>query len=321
MQREGWLTRGKSLAPFSTSAPHRPFDGSAPNKLAGRLWVLAAALMWSTGGLFAKLPVWGDWPLEVQGPLFAFWRALFASLVLVPTIRRPRLSGYLVPLAIVFTLMNVTYLVSLTRTTAANAIWLQSTAPWWVFLISVLVLRQPIVRRDLIPLVFGGLGVGTILACEVRGQAQLGVACGLASGLGYGLVLMFLRKLRSQDPAWLVALQHAAAAVAMLPWVIYIARWPSPGQLLVLAAFGALQMGIPYTFMLRGLRTISSQEAAAIALVEPVLNPLWVFLLGLETPAWWSVVGASLILVGLVLRYVVWELLTRRSGDRATATG
>ena len=287
----------------------------APGKLAGRLWVLAAALMWSTGGLFAKLPIWDDWPLEVQGPLFAFWRALFAALVLAPTIRRPRFSGYLVPLALVFTFMNITYLLALTRTTAANAIWLQSTAPWWVFLISVFLLRKPVVGRDLIPLVFGGVGVGTILFFEVRGQAQFGVACGLVSGIGFALVLMLMRKLRSQNAAWLVALNHAVAALALLPWVIYVGRWPSLGQLVVLAGFGALQMAIPYTFMLRGLRSVSSQEAVAIALIEPVLNPLWVFLFGLETPAWWSMIGALLILIGLVLRYVVWELVAGNAGS------
>jgi drug/metabolite transporter (DMT)-like permease len=298
------------------NAPHSPPDACTPNKVAGRLWALAAALLWSTGGLFAKLPVWGDWPLEAQGPLFAFWRALFASLVLVPMIRRPRFRVHLVPLTLVFTFMNVTYLVALTRTTAANAIWLQSTAPWWVFLLSVLVLREPIVRRDLVPLGFGLLGVGTILFFEVQGQARFGVACGLASGIGYALVLMFMRRLRSLNSAWLVALNHAVAALALLPWVIYVGRWPSPGQLLVLVGFGALQMGIPYTFMLRALRSISTQEAAAIALIEPVLNPLWVFVLGLETPAWWSVVGAALILIGLVLRYVVWGLLTREAAYR-----
>ena len=286
-----------------------PAGPTASSKLVGRLWVLAAALMWSTGGLFAKLPIWDDWDLTVRGPLFAFWRAFFAALVLVPTVRRPRYSGYLVPLTLIFTVMNVTYLMSLTRTTAANAIWLQATAPWWVFLLSISLLREPVARRDLIPLLFGCLGVGTILSFEIRGQAQFGVVCGLASGVTFALVLMFMRRLRAEDPAWLVALNHAVAALALLPWIIYLGLWPSPGQLLVLAAFGALQMGIPYTFMLRGLRSISTQEAAALILIEPVLNPLWVFLLGLETPAWWTLVGAGLILVGLLLRYVVWELL------------
>ncbi len=297
------------------TAPSPPAGPTASSNLVGRLWVLAAALMWSTGGLFAKLPVWDDWDLTVRGPLFAFWRAFFAALVLVPTVRRPRWNGYLVPLTLIFTVMNVTYLMSLTQTTAANAIWLQATAPWWVFLLSVALFRQLIARRDLIPLLFGCLGVGTILSFEIRGQAQFGVVCGLASGVTFALVLMFMRRLRAEDPAWLVALNHAVAALALLPWIVYMGLWPSPGQLLVLAAFGALQMGIPYTFMLRALRSISTQEAAAIVLIEPVLNPLWVFLLGLETPAWWTVVGAALILVGLVLRYVVWELFLGEMGN------
>ncbi len=289
------------------STPRPASDPPPPSKFAGRLWVLAAVLLWSTGGLFAKLPIWDDWPLDERGPLFAFWRALFAAMVLVPTIRRPRFRLTLVPMTLVFTFMNVSYLLALTRSTAANAIWLQSTAPWWVFLVSVLVLREPIVRRDLIPLMVGGLGVGTILWFEIQGQARFGVACGLASGMAYAGVLMLMRRLRAMNAAWLVALNHAVAALMLLPWVLYVGRWPSPGQLGVLVAFGALQMGIPYTFMLRGLRSVGSLEAALIALVEPVLNPLWVALLGLETPAWWSVVGASLILVGLLLRYLICE--------------
>jgi len=287
----------------------------APGKLAGRLWVLAAALLWSTSGLFAKAPIFDDWPVEIQGPLFAFWRAFFASLVLVPTIRRPRWNGYLVPLAIFFVAMNITYLIALTRTTAANAIWLQATAPWWVFLISVLLLREPIVRRDLMPLAFGFLGVGIILLFEVWGQAQIGVLCGLGAGIGYAVVVLFMRQLRHENSAWLVALNHAVTAAVILPWVIYIGRWPSLGQLAVLAGFGAIQMGLPYTFMIRGLRSISSQEAIAIALVEPVLMPVWVFLVWHEQNRWWTVVGASLILLGLVLRYVVWELFARRRGS------
>jgi drug/metabolite transporter (DMT)-like permease len=118
----------------------------------------------------------------------------------------------------------------------------------------------------------------------------------------------------------LVALNHAVAALALLPWILYVGQWPSPTQLVVLAAFGALQMAIPYTFMIRGLRSISTQEAVGIALIEPVLNPLWVFLLGLETPAWWTLVGAALILVGLLLRYVVWELLLGTGNSRAQAS-
>lgn len=296
--------------------PCPPSRSDPPGKLTGRLWVVAAALMWSLCGLIVKGGFFDDWPLPVRGPLLAFWRAFFAALILLPLARRPRLNRWLLPMTACFTVMSITYLTAITLTTAANAIWLQATAPWWVFLLSVVLLRQPVVRRDLVPLAFGALGVGTILFFEVRGDV-LGVICGLLSGVTYAGVLMFLHRLRRQNAVWLVGLNHLVAAVVMLPWVLWVGMWPSPKMLVVLAVFGTLQMGVPYICMIRGLRSISSQEAVAIALLEPVLNPLWVYLLGLETPRWWTVAGGSLILAGLLLRYVVLERFAASTTARA----
>ena len=285
--------------------PLPPPHGSG--KLSGRLWVLAAALMWSSCGLIVKAGFFEGWSISIQGPLLAFWRSFFAGLVLVPMIRRPRFDLRLIPLTVCFTVMCVTYLTAITLTTAANAIWLQSTAPWWVLLLSVMFFHEPVVRRDMVPLYFGALGVGTILFFELRAGAVAGVACGLISGATYAAVLLFLRRLRCENPAWLIGLNHAVVVLLLLPWMIWQGVWPGPGQLLVLAGFGVFQMALPYLCMARALRTISSQEAVAIALLEPVLMPLWVFLAGLDTPRWWTIVGASLILAGLVLRYVVLE--------------
>ena len=101
------------------------------------------------------------------------------------------------------------------------------------------------------------------------------------------------------SPAVLVLAAVGAAAGALS------ARPQARLVMLVLAAFGTIQMAIPYRFMVRGLRTISSQEAVAIGLLEPVLLPTWVLLVWDEVPAWWTVVGATLILTGLILRYMV----------------
>ncbi|MBN2473932.1 MAG: DMT family transporter [Pirellulales bacterium] len=287
---------------------------SASAKLVGRLWILAAALLWSSCGLFVKAGLFDDWSDSVRGPLLAFWRAFFAAMVLMPAVRRPRFNVLLLPLTLCFTLMCLFYLTAITLTTAANAIWLQATSPWWVFLLSVLFFHEPMVRRDLIPLGFGVLGVGTILWFEVQGQALFGVACGVASGVTYASVVLLMRRLRRENAAWLVTLSHAVAAMAILPWVVYQDIWPSAWQLVVLACFGTFQMAVPYLCMIRGLRSISSQEAVAIALLEPVLMPLWVFLAGMESPRWWTVVGASFILVGLMLRYLVLGYAVRRRG-------
>ena len=270
--------------------------------------------MWSSCGLFVKAGFFDDWPQTVEGPLLAFWRAFFVALVLAPMIRRPRFHVCLVPMTACFTVMSVTYLTAITLTTAANAIWLQATSPWWVFLLSVALFHEPVIRRDLVPLCFGVLGVGTILFFEIRGQAITGVLCGLASGVTFGSVILFLRRLRHENAVWLIALNHAVVALVMLPWVIWMGIWPTGAQLVVLACFGTFQMAIPYLCMFRGLRSIRSQEAAAIVLLEPVVNPLWVFLAGFETPQWWTITGALLILTGLVLRYVVFEILARSRG-------
>jgi drug/metabolite transporter, DME family len=278
------------------------------NKSTGRMLVLAAALMWSSCGLFAKSPLFLDWPAESRGLLLAFWRAALAALVLLPFVRRPRWRPGLPVVAAAFTGMNVTYLSAMTLTTAANAIWLQSTAPLWVFIIGTVVFAEPIVRRDLVPLAFGIAGIGLILFYELPGQARAGAILGVLAGVCYGGVLIGMRRLRDENAVWLIAVNHAAAAVILLPWAVYQGRWPSPVQLLVLAAFGAFQMAIPYLLLVRALRSISSQEAAAIGLLEPVLTPVWVYLAWGEQPAWWTLAGASLILIGLMLRYVVWPL-------------
>jgi len=279
-----------------------------PSRLIGRLCVVGAAVLWSSSGFFAKHPIFDAWDDGIRGTLLAFWRALFAALILLPTIRRPRWRLGLVPLGACFVVMSISYLTAMSNTTAANAIWLQGTCPWWVFLGSVVLLREPIVPRDLIPLAFGVLGVGTILFYEVQGQALFGSVCGLVAGISYAGVVIAMRRLRAENSSWLVALNHGVAVLVLLPGVLYLAQGPSWQQLGMLAGFGVFQMAIPYLLLIRGLRAISAQEAVAIGMLEPILIPFWAFLVRGEVPEPWTIVGASLIFVGLMLRYVLCEL-------------
>ena len=272
-------------------------------RLSGQLLVVAAAVLWSSCGLFVKMPIFDAWPAGERGIVLAFWRALFAASLLAPMVRRPRWRPALLPLGLIFAAMSATYLAAMSLTTAANAIWLQSTAPWWVFCIGVLLLRERVARRDLVPLAFGVLGVGVILAFELRGQARLGVVFGLLAGLCYAGVVLLLRRLRAESTVWVVTVCHASTAALLLPWAVWLGVWPTGWQWLALVAFGGLQIALPYVLLARALRTISSQEAMGIALLEPVLTPLWSFAVRGEVPAVWTIVGAGLILTGLVLRY------------------
>lgn len=270
----------------------------------GRWLVLIAAVMWSSSGLFAKSHLFDAWPAETRGLSLAFWRALFAGTLLVPAVRRVSWRPAMAPMALSFAAMNGLYLSAMTLSTAANAIWLQSTSPLWVCLLGVALLGERATRRDLEMLFVGLLGVGLILSFELLSNPPVGTLAGLASGMFYGGVVVSLRRLRSEDSAWLVVVNHIVAATLLSPFAVYQGIWPTLPQLAVLACFGVVQMGIPYLLFSQGLRAISGQEAAGISLVEPLLVPLWAYAARGELPAWWTFAGAALILTGLAWRYL-----------------
>ena len=268
--------------------------------------------------MFVKSGVFDAWPetgwVPQRSIMLIFWRAVFATCVVLPFVRRPSFTWKLIPAALIFVVMNITFISAMVQTTAANAIWLQNTAPLWVFLIGTTVLRDPIHPRDWLQLAFIIAGVTFILFFELQGEDPTGVLWGLAGGVTYAGVVLSLRWLRDQDSAWIIALNHAVTAVALLPLVLQFNLAPSGVQLTVLIAFGAFQMGLPYLLFSRSVRTLPAHEASGIVLLEPILVPTWVWLLGIEDPAWWTIVGGALIFAGLAVRYL--PLLRRAERNR-----
>lgn len=311
----------------ATNGDNNGHTAAKPHALRGRIMIVVAAAMWSTSGIFAKSTIFDDWPLENDGPipvrgtLLAFWRAIFAGLCIVPFIRRPQFHIGMVAMAGSFLLMNMTYLPAVTLTTAANAIWLQNTAPIWVYLFGAVVLRDSIAVRDWWLLAFGMAGVAVILSFEMASHAAAGstslkgAALGVMSGVFYAGIVISLRGLRAVNSAWLMVVCHGVTAAALLPFVLSWDIWPVGEQWLYLAAFGVFQMGLPYLLFAQGVREVAGHEAVGLVMLEPVLVPVWVWLAfhgtpGYDPPAWWTLLGAALILTGLLVRY--WAIARRR---------
>ncbi len=278
----------------------------------GRLCVVLAALMWSTSGAFTKvltLPTSLRLDSPAIAPLqIACFRVLFAGLVLLPILRRRDLSFRPTMLLMVtcFAVMNATFVSALALGTAANAIVLQYTAPMWMYLACVWLLGEPADLRSLAALAIGLVGIGVIVAGGWH-EGQLGIiGIALVSGLAYAGVMVSLRVLRNASPRWLTVLNHLSSAVVLVPF-IWALPAPTPGQFAVLFVYGAVQMAIPYWLVARGLRSVSPQEAGTITLLEPLLNPLWAYLVSGEQPSRFTLIGGAFILGALAWRYWPWR--------------
>jgi drug/metabolite transporter (DMT)-like permease len=178
-----------------------------------------------------------------------------------------------------------------------------------VFLISWILFGELPVRRDWLLLILAGAGVSVILWGQWGRGSALGVQYGLASGLFFALVVVTLRWNREFDATWLVFLNNAATALVFLPTILHAQVWPHDQQWAYLAGFGVFQFAIPYLLFAYGIRMISSHEASGLVLLEPILVPVWVFLAwrhaaDYQYPALSTLLGAGLILSGLVLRYI-----------------
>ncbi len=313
----------QTAAGVGVPLPHDagPIIGERPHAGIGRwatavpwwsLVVALAAIMFSSSGFFARTPWLELWPVEQRGGILGFWRAFFALLILVPLVRRPAWHPGMLVMAAAFAAMNWTYLTALVSGPPANAIWLQNTAPMWVLLIGVLFLGERLQPGDLTMMALCGAGIGLIVVCQIAwgpgGSSGRAVWLALLSGFLYAAVVLSLRALRDQDSAWLVFINHAATVALLAPIGIQSSPWPHGWLWLLLAAFGFLQLGLPYWMLARSLKHVPGHEASAIMLLEPILLPVWVFVAwrhtaGYEPAAWWTWAGASLILLGLLLRF------------------
>jgi drug/metabolite transporter (DMT)-like permease len=297
-------------------------SGSVPSVAAARASLVVAAILWSTGSLFMRLvqqPALLGWSEPGLAPLpIAFFRALFAGLVMVPLIRRAdiRFHPRMGLMVVTFATMSAVYLTAMGLGKAGNAIFLQNTAPFWVYLFAVILLGETGDRRGWAAVLLGLAGAVVIVAGNWPADQQrtdvVVLLLGLTSGIVYAGVVLLLRALREHSPAWLVLLNLIGSAAALGVFLTLapteLTGWthvPTSRQLGLLAVFGAVQMALPYWLFARGLRTVGPQEAAIITLLEPLLNPVWAYLVTPETdtPNGPMFLGGGLILAALLWRY------------------
>lgn len=270
----------------------------------GAAWVVLAAVLWSSGGLFIK---WAPLPgLAVAGGRAAV-TALFYLAVLRPDLRRASLTT-----ALTYALMILSFVTATKLTTAASAIFLQYTGTAWVLVAGPRLLGEPLRRVDGVAAAAALLGMGLCLldgsqAGADSAQRWQGDVLGAISGVFFaGTVIAMRRDARpgapydAQASTTLGNLLAAALALPLSAEALGGALQPAAvGALLYL---GVVQMGLAYLAFLKGLRVVPAATASLLALAEPALSPLWVLLGTGERPGAWTLAGGAVVLSALAGR-------------------
>ncbi len=271
---------------------------------ASRLRVLAAAALFSSGGAAIKAATLTAW----QVASFRSAVAALALFLLMPEARRrPRMQVILVGVAYAGTM--VLFVLANKLTTAASTIFLQSTAPLYVLLLSPWLLKEKVRPADLAYMAVLGLGMGTFFigldpASATAPNPWLGNVLALLSGVFWALTVMGLRALGREGADWgpsAALCGNLIAAFGCLPMALPVVS-SRPVDWAVVAGLGVFQIGLAYVFLIRGLRQVTALEASLLLLLEPVLNPIWAWLVHGERPGPWSLAGGLVILLATLAK-------------------
>jgi drug/metabolite transporter (DMT)-like permease len=267
-----------------------------------------SALLWSTGGVIIKSV---DWPaLSIASARSIF--SLFAFALLLRRdfpIRKPTAGRLLTGLLLA--LVSISFIAATKLTTAANAIFLQYTAPIWVALLAPFLLKEPTRPKDwfFIGVVFCGMGLFFLDDISLDSLAGIGVA--IASGAIYAALAMILRHENEDDR--MAGLIYGNILLALLGVIALRPPWPTSREIFLLAVLGMMQFSLGYYFYVLASRGVTALEMTLVTALEPILNPIWVFLWTGERPGRWALTGGCLVLAAITL----WGISRTHAGHRA----
>jgi drug/metabolite transporter (DMT)-like permease len=261
------------------------------------LFVMLAAVLWSTGGLMIKSTSWQ--PFAIIGG-----RSLFSSIVLLLYVRRlPFKFTRWSLLASAGHILTATLFVMATKlTTAANAIFLQYTAPVYIVLLGIWFLHERPTRMDWASMAIIFSGMLLFFGDKLSMNGFYGNLLAILSGITLALLTVALRAQKNGTPAESILQANIFMAIVGFPFVLKEA-WTVTNWLIVLY-LGVFQIGFAFLFFSVAIKHIPALEATLISTLEPILNPVWVFLFLGEKPGLFAVAGGMIVLGGVALNAI-----------------
>ena len=276
------------------------------------LFVLAAAVLWSTGGLFIK------WT-SLSGLELSFGRSLTAALAVAVLTRHEGfgLNRITALASVLYAALLVLFVLATKQTTAANAIFLQYTAPVYLLILEPLFYKEKFRAGDLVTVTACLLGMSLFFVGKLRPQDVAGNIMALTSGVCFACYMLLLRhsKSRAVNRASSVIYGNLLVVILTAPFGLAAITKMTTHDAVSVLYLGIVQIGVAYTlFTVAMARGVRSLDAGIIGYIEPILNPIWVFLFVGERPSTWAVLGGGIIIVA-----VIGHMLVEAKRSRATS--
>lgn len=265
--------------------------------------IIAAAVLFSTGGAAIKFCGFGAWQLAA----FRATLALTTILIVLPESRRGW-TWRTVVVGIAYAATTLLYVQANKHTTAASAIFLQATSPLFILLLAPVLLGEHASRRDLWQMAVMGVGfalffLGRDQASSTAPNPALGNVLASICAVTWAFTVIGYRWLAARGSSVAAAAVSGNLTAALVSFAMaqpLVAGRPVDWG--VVLFLGVCQLGIPYLFIARAVPQLRAIEVSLFLLIEPVLNPIWAWLVHGETPGAATLAGGAVILGATVFR-------------------
>ena len=260
--------------------------------------MLTCAALWSIAGIFIKLIPWSPFAISSL-------RSLFAGLTLFVYIklkhykivfnRKTLLSGMF--MGLVYT----AFVLSNKLTTAANAIVLQFTAPLFIVIFSAVLFKQKIRRNDLIAVLCTMVGIAMFFLDKLETGYLAGNCVAILAGALMACMYMTIGNMNGEERFSAILAGQILAFLIGLPAVITTHPTFSAAPVAFIIILGVFQLGIPYILYAKASEYCPPLACSLLGAVEPLLNPVWVFLFDGEKPGFYALIGAVIVIASVTI--------------------
>jgi drug/metabolite transporter (DMT)-like permease len=260
--------------------------------------LLLTGLLWSIGGVFIKAN-------DANPFVISSVRGLVAAIVFLIALKgRPKMTWSKPQIlgALAYSGVLTTFVLATKLTSAANAILLEYTSPIFVAILAWLILRERLRGYDILAIAGVVVGMWLLMSNNLSGGHMAGNVIGVGTGVCYAIFVICLRLQKDVSPYETVFLGNIFTFLIGVPF--FFLAPPAPASLLPVVFLGVFQIAIPYLLLTYASKNAKALDITLFTILEPLLNPVWVFLYTGENPGIRTVLGGAVLLAVVILKAV-----------------